>query len=54
MDRSPPDPHRVPPAKHRGREVGILSKWFRLEPRGRYANDHRGPVPLPRDPGDKR
>jgi hypothetical protein len=42
-----PDSYRVDPAKHRGRDDGILSRLFRLTGQ-RRDDDHRGPRPLPR------
>lgn len=44
-----PDPHRVNPAEHRGRDVGLLSKLFRRRLH-RRADDISGPKPL--DPDD--
>lgn len=45
MSDPPDDPHRVNPAEHRGRDVGILARLFRVA-RNRRHDDHRGPRPL--------
>lgn len=48
------DPYRVDPAQHRGRDIGILERLFKL-PRDRRPSDHRGPRrldPEPDEPGE--
>lgn len=50
MDERAPDPFRVDPAGHRGRDVGILARAFLLQ-RRRREDDHRGPRPLDPPPG---
>jgi hypothetical protein len=52
MAESPDDPYRVDPAEHRGREAGILARLFQLA-RRRRPEDHRGPAPLPPEPGSE-
>lgn len=39
------DPHRVNPAEHRGRDVGLLAKLFKLK-RHRRDDDIAGPWPI--------
>lgn len=40
-----PDPHRVNPAEHRGRDTGLLAKLFKLK-RHRRDTDITGPKGL--------
>lgn len=46
------DPHRVNPAEHRGRDVGLLAKLFKLK-RHRRDDDISGPRRIHPDEGEE-
>lgn len=45
-----PDPHRVNPAEHRGRDRGLLSKLFKLK---LHRQDDDITAPKPIDPDEQ-